>query len=121
MSNPGSRDGEPPREAPTSDGADVARYSSSHKLKSSHAEDPLPKVVLERPPMRPTIRIDRPTKRVPGGRVVLPLFLLIALAFLALAALRRWGAGQKVDAVQANPSASALVPTGEHPKFSPKP
>ncbi len=115
MSNPRSGDGEPPREAPTSDGADVARYSSSHKLKSSHAEHPLPKVVLERVAMRPTIRIDRPTNRVPGGRVVVPLLLLIGAVVLVLAALRRWGAGQKVDALQTNPSASALVPVDVPP------
>ena len=109
MSNQSSQDDEPPRDAPTSDGADIARYSSSHKLQLSHAEDPLPKVVLDRAPMRPTVRV-RTSTRVSGSRVVLPLLLLIAAAFLGLAALRRWGATQKIDALIANPSASGLVP-----------
>jgi hypothetical protein len=110
MSNDGSRDEHSPREAPTSDGADNARYSSSHKLQASHAEEPLPKVVLDRPPMRPTVRIDRLTKRVAGRRVVGPFFLLLAATFLTLVVLRRWGATQKVDAARENPRASALVP-----------
>jgi hypothetical protein len=107
MGNDGSGDEHSPREAATSDGADNARYSSSHKLHASHAEEPLPKVVLDRVPMRPTVRIDR--QRVAGRRVLVPFFLILAAVFLTLVALRRWGATQKVDAARANPSASALV------------
>ncbi len=112
MSDSDSHDTREPREAPLSDGADVAHYSSSHKLQPAHEAGPHPpKVVVEKPRPRPTVRIDRlgtvePTR---GRKVVIALIVVIVLLLAGFLAMRRWAIHLKADAVRANPSASALV------------
>jgi hypothetical protein len=126
----------PVKTTPASKGSAAAQYSAAHGLhRGQLTPAPEAKVIVERAPLPPTMKIDRvkvaearkqvkqamrqagmpvdttvpPPKSTLGRNLVIALGAGVVVVTVLIIAARMWGQKQKDLAVKANPSASALI------------